>query len=426
MSESETEFKEITTQLRWIILFRVCFAVLLTVTCLFLSGQQNLTYSAQTFLVLYRLSAVILFLSVIYILWLNRFKTHKVLGYFQAIVDTLLVTVIIFITGSYDSIFNFLYLIIIIYSSMLLLQKGSLIIATLSCLLYATLLELEHYGLIHPFQNFTDLVSSPAENQIIFRIIIMILACFAVAALSSILAVQLKSARYDLKLAQEHLKRVEKLETVDELISGIAHEVKNPLASLSGSIQLLHEDTTPGSYEDKLMQIILRETERLKEIVNDIKLFSKPSKENAEHIELVDIIEEIVEFLSNDPKWKDRIQFQVSLNSNCQIFIDPSHFKQILFNLLINSAQAIENTGKVSITLKPGKGNRVYLIIKDTGCGIPEKKQRHIFDPFFTTKSDGTGLGLPIIHRLIDTYNGMIDFESKQGEGTVFTILFKK
>ena len=416
---------DFSTQLKWIILSRIIFAIALIVTCLVVSIRENAFFFAQPFFVLYNIAAGILMLSVVYIIWLNKFKKKLVLAYFQTIADTIIVTAIVFVTGSYDNTLTFFYLIIIIYTSMLLFQKGSLVIATISCLQYGILIELEYYKVIPSFLDSYFLSDTVNESQIIYNIIIVIVACFAVAILSSILSFQLKGARKDLKIAQEHLKRVEKMTAMDEMISGIAHEIKNPLASLSGSIQLLQEDTKPGSYEDKLMQIILRETHRLENIVNNIRLFAKPYTDNVIDVKLADSIEETIELFLNDPEWNQKISITTKMNKNLSVFIDPSHFTQILWNLLKNAAQSIKGHGEIEISLKSSLNNQVHLTIKDSGIGIAQKDSIHIFDPFYTTKPNGTGLGLSIIHRLIDTYNGMIDFESTPGKGTIFTILFK-
>ena len=416
---------DFSTQLKWIILSRIIFTIALIVTCLVVSIRENASFFAQPFFVLYNIAAGILVLSVVYIIWLNKFKKKLVLAYFQIIADTIIVTAIVFVTGSYDNTLTFFYLIIIIYTSMLLFQKGSLVIATISCLQYGILIELEYYKVIPSFLDSYFLSDTVNESQIIYSIIIVIVACFAVAILSSILSFQLKSVRKDLKIAQEHLKRVEKMTAMDEMISGIAHEIKNPLASLSGSIQLLQEDTKPGSYEDKLMQIILRETHRLENIVNNIRLFAKPYTDNAIDVKLADAIEETIELFLNDPEWNQKISITTKMNKNLSVFIDPSHFTQILWNLLKNAAQSIKGHGEIEISLKSSLNNQVHLTIKDSGIGIAQKDSIHIFDPFYTTKPNGTGLGLSIIHRLIDTYNGMIDFESTPGKGTIFTILFK-
>ncbi len=417
---------DLSTQIKWIILARVVFALVLIVSGLVFSIGEDLSFFSQPFLYLYNIAATILVLSIIYLVWLNKFGNHVLLAYVQTIIDTFGVTAIIFLTGGYNSVFTFLFLVVIIYTSMLLLQKGSLLIAALCSIQYGVLIELEYYRIIHPFLGELLLSRIINESHIIYRIVIFTVASFAVSVLSGILAAQLKGARQDLKIAQGHLKRVEKMAAMDEVISGIAHEVKNPLASLSGSIQLLQEDTTPGSYEDKLMQIILRETDRLKYIVNDLRFFATPNTDNACQTHLSQEIEETVALFLNDPQCDERIQVNLELAHDEFAFIDPSHFRQILWNLLKNAAQAMEDAGVITIGLSQSRRNHVYLTIEDNGKGIDPELANHVFDPFYTTKSEGTGLGLSIIHRLIDTYQGMIDFESTPGKGSVFTVLLKK
>jgi two-component system sensor histidine kinase PilS (NtrC family) len=218
---------------------------------------------------------------------------------------------------------------------------------------------------------------------------------------------------------------VEKMEAMDEMISGIAHEIKNPLASLAGSIQLLREDTTPGSREDRLMKIILRETDRLNTIVNEIRLFAKPGKANAVPVKIHQAVMDVVSLFLNTQEFKNRIQIITRLDEGFYVLIDPVHLQQILWNLIKNAAQAISEKGTIVITLTSPRNNRIYLTIEDNGQGIDPGDARHIFDPFFTTKPEGTGLGLSIIHRLIETYDGLIDFDSIPGKGTLFTIIFK-
>lgn len=419
-------YTDFSRQIRWLIISRAIFGIILIISSLVFSLRENLSFFSQPFLSLYKVAACILVFSIIYLFHLTRFDRKIFLAYFQTISDTFIVTAIVFITGSYDSVFNFLYLVVIIYSSMLLLQKGSLIIATISCLQYSTLIELEFYKIITPLYSRAGFSSNLDENHIIYRIIIFIVACFAVAILSGILSFQLKAAQRDLKITQQHLKRVEKMAAMDEMISGIAHEIKNPLASLSGSIQLLREDTRSGSYEDKLMQIILRETDRLKNIVNDIRLFSKPNAGDKVEIKMADMIEETIRLFLNDPEWKPSIHLQLNLDKNITLFFNPAHFTQILWNLLKNAVQSIQDKGEITITLESSRTDKVYLTVEDTGIGIPQKDSNHIFDPFFTTKPEGTGLGLSILHRLIDANNGMIYFESTPGKGTIFTVVFSR
>ncbi len=413
-------------QLKWIVLSRVIFCIVLIFSSIVFSSGENLSFLSQPFVTLYYLAAAILFLSVGYGLWLKQGKKLLVLSYTQILADTFSVTVIIYVTGSLDSIFTFLYLLIIIYGAMLVFLRGSLIIAGISSIQYGLLIVLEYYHIIPPFSGQHTAPASLNPNLVFYRILILMSACMAVGYLSGLLARQLRRARQDLKITHAHYKRVEKMEIMDEMISGIAHEIKNPLASLAGSIQLLREDTTPSSREDRLMKIILRETERMKTIVNEIRLFAKPSRANAVSVMVHQAVMDVVSLFLNSKEFKNRIQVVTHLDEGLSIHIDPVHFQQIMWNLIKNAAQAIPGKGKIVITLTSPRNHRIYLTISDNGQGIESDIARHIFDPFFTTKPEGTGLGLPIIHRLIETYDGLIDFDSSPGKGTIFTIIFKQ
>ncbi|MCG8619821.1 MAG: ATP-binding protein [Desulfobacterales bacterium] len=422
-TQSLNDRDALTEQIRWLILARAVFAIVLIFSTLFFANNEAGSSLDQPFLSLYKMAAAVLLMSLVYLIWLNR-KTHLVLlAYVQTAADTVLVTLIIYVTGGFESIFTFLYLLVIIYTAMLLLQQGSFVAATLSSIQYGLLIEFQYFKIIAPFTQSPPLSQSADEAEILYRIVITIAACFAVAALSGILAFQLKAARQELKITQEHLKRVEKMAAVDEIISGIAHEIKNPLASLSGSIQMLRDDRD-GGHQEKLMEIILRETDRLKQIVNDIRLISRPRKTNAKLLDMAAAIDDVITLFMNTPEWKSRIQLSTRIEKQLSVTMDPVHMQQILWNLVKNAAESIEGTGRIIITLDAPRNKRVYLTIRDTGLGIPKERAPHIFDPFYTTKPDGTGLGLPIIHRIIDTYDGMIDFESVPGKGTIFTLIF--
>ncbi len=398
--------------------------MLLVLSCLVFSAGEQLAILSKPFLYLYYLAAMVLVLSVGYTLWLNQKKNLVVLAHIQIVVDLFCATAIIYFTGSYYSLFTFVYLVVIICSAMLLLRKGSLLAACISSVLYGLLIELDYYGIIEAPWNHS--IASEDPVHVVYRIAITIAAFFAVALLSGILSTQLKTTRQDLKITQEHLKRVEKMEAMDELISGIVHEIKNPLASLSGSIQLLKEDAVPESYEDKLMKIILRETDRLKTIVNDIRVFAKPSRADSENVDIAQAIDEVMALFQNTPEWAPRIRVDLHLVRGLFVSINPIHLQQILWNLIKNAAEAIEHQGKITISLTPARNQKIYLILQDDGKGIDVTEARHIFDPFFTTKPEGTGLGLPIIHRLVHIYDGMIDFDSTPGKGTVFTLIFNQ
>jgi two-component system sensor histidine kinase PilS (NtrC family) len=259
---------------------------------------------------------------------------------------------------------------------------------------------------------------------VIYRIVSIVAACFAVAVLSGVLALQTKKARRELRVLEGHLKRVERMAALGELAAGLAHEIKNPLASLSGSIQLLREGIDSGSRNDRLMQIVLRETQRLSSLVSDFLQFARPQIKEAGDIRADLIVRETLELFRLDPICAGRIDLLAEIQGPFWIHMDPGHLKQILWNLLHNAAESMEAEGSISVELRQDRSSKVRLTVQDTGCGISANDQEAIFNPFFTTKPTGTGLGLSIVLRLVDLHDGIIDLESKPGKGTVFTLVF--
>jgi two-component system sensor histidine kinase PilS (NtrC family) len=150
------------------------------------------------------------------------------------------------------------------------------------------------------------------------------------------------------------------------------------------------------------MKIILRETERLKTIVNDIRLFAKPGRANAVPVMVHQAVMDVVSLFLNTDEFKNRIQIVTRLDEGLNVLIDPVHLQQIVWNLIKNAAQAISGKGKIVITLTSPRNHRIYLTIEDNGQGIDPGIARHIFDPFFTTKPEGTGLGLWRIEQNLD------------------------
>jgi two-component system sensor histidine kinase PilS (NtrC family) len=211
----------------------------------------------------------------------------------QILNDTLVVSAIVYLTGGFSSIFNFLYLLVIIYSSFFLLTKGSLITAAVCSLQYALLVGLEYGGLLQPESIFDQGMMEPfALNLAAYKVLIITLACFSVSLLSSILAEQNRKTRKRLYAMTEHVKRVEQLAVVGEMAAALAHEIKNPLASLSGSIQLLKEDTQSQPDHSHLMHIALREAHRLSTLVGDFLQFARPKTGNIESIVLQQTLSE--------------------------------------------------------------------------------------------------------------------------------------
>lgn len=213
---------------------------------------------------------------------------------------------------------------------------------------------------------------------------------------------------------------------IGEMAAGMAHEIKNPLASLTGSIQLLREDIRYDADHDRLMQIVLREADRLSSLVTNFLLYARPPAGKVEAMELEKIIIDTAELFEKGASNDRRITTTKNIQSGIWISMDPLHLRQILWNLLINAAEAIEGEGKIHIELHGSKNKQAYIKISDNGCGMTQEEINYIFDPFFTTKATGTGLGLSIVHRILEAYDALLDVESKINEGTTFILQFKQ
>jgi len=240
------------------------------------------------------------------------------------------------------------------------------------------------------------------------------------------------------KEMEEGMKRVDKMAAVGVLAAGMAHEIRNPLASLSGSIQMLKSELTLNDYQQHLMEITLRESERLNALITDFLLFAHPPQIHKTLYPIGRIINETLDLFIHSPSFHDGIRIlRPNGPEEIQVSIDPDQMKQVFWNLIINSAQAISGGGEIRFQL--GKGNDwdgtsllvspplrekewIKISIIDSGSGIVPEEKDKIFEPFFTTKENGTGLGLSIVHKIIENHNGLIKVESELSRGTIFTV----
>ncbi len=241
-----------------------------------------------------------------------------------------------------------------------------------------------------------------------------------------------------LKEMEEHVKLVDKLAAIGRFATGMAHEIRNPLASMSGSVQVLKDSLKLDSDNQRLMNIVLRETNRLDQLLSDFILFARPDDRRKESVELNNILDDTIQLFSYNPQYGD-INVIKNLHGKIMIEADPQQIKQVFWNLFINAAQSMDHKGALVVnteivhqdSLSKGVKSRLdtnsnefwsHIIVSDTGRGIPEKYINKIFDPFFTTRDRGIGLGLAIVYSIIESYRGNISVKSQENKGTSFTI----
>ncbi|MEK3724980.1 ATP-binding protein [Paenibacillus sp. FSL H8-0034] len=228
----------------------------------------------------------------------------------------------------------------------------------------------------------------------------------------------------DRTMLEQQIIMYEKFSAIGKLAAGIAHEIRNPLTSVMGFIQLLREKKPNADITARYLEIVFNELLDLKKMVSDFVLMAKPSSpEKKEHV-LQKVIEDTVQFMTSEANLKNAILTTNLCASLILISIDANQIKQVLINLIQNAFEAMpEGGGEVEIRLTPNVDEHcVEISISDNGVGISEKQINEIFNPFFTTKENGLGLGLSICYRIIESHNGNIHIKSNAEQGTQFVV----
>jgi two-component system sensor histidine kinase PilS (NtrC family) len=229
---------------------------------------------------------------------------------------------------------------------------------------------------------------------------------------------------------EAELKRADRLAAVGELAARIAHEIRNPLASISGSVQLIAQGDGVPEGDRKLLSIVLRETDRLNRLVSDFLIYARPAPPHVDVIDLCDLYRELDALLKGDPAFQG-ISVRLECEEGTMVSADRGQMEQVLWNLFSNAADAMPAGGEilvstrmVTITMRRSEQAAfVRIDVHDTGEGMTDEVTRNLFEPFFTTKPGGTGLGLATVYRIIDAHGGRIFVESAPGNGTTFSIL---
>jgi two-component system, NtrC family, sensor histidine kinase PilS len=239
----------------------------------------------------------------------------------------------------------------------------------------------------------------------------------------------------EMRQIEEQMKKVEGLALTGELAAGIAHEIRNPMASISGSIQILKDDFEKNDVNTRLMDIILREINRLNSLVNDFLLFARPKPVDLREMNLNQLIFESIELFKNSARCNKKIKINVDIKGKINFISDPDQIKQVLWNILLNAADAMPEGGIIHVeaaieesrseAFETGK-EIIKILVRDSGKGFSETALSSIFTPFFTTKEGGSGLGLAIVNRILEGLKGRVFGRNHPDGGAVITVLLNK
>jgi two-component system, NtrC family, sensor histidine kinase PilS len=458
----------------------------------------------------------------------------------QVIGDLLLATAFIYLTGGTDSLFSFLYLLVIVGASVLLPRRDVLFVASAASILYGSLLDLQYYGFLPVIGG----LQSPGQisgREVFYEVFVNVFAFLLTALLSGTLSERLRRSEaaleqkeidfdelenfnrailtnitsglmiandqgrirsfndaaeritgltlrqvynrevralfpdlgieenHSLKITprgqgtfltpegarkvlgfsssllrdgrdrelgvlvvfqdltqlvemEEKLKRTDRLAAIGRLAAGMAHEIRNPLASISGSIQLLMEQSQVREEDRRLMGIVVREADRLGALLTDFLLYARPARPVPEALEVADLFDEVLALAESDGRFQE-LKVERHYQPGVTVVADRKQLRQILWDLLINAAEAIGGKGTLRVgVLENGQA----LFVEDSGTGVPCEMKERIFEPFFTTKTDGIGLGLATVHTLVEANGGQIAVTEGSEGGALFVIRLER
>jgi two-component system sensor histidine kinase PilS (NtrC family) len=226
----------------------------------------------------------------------------------------------------------------------------------------------------------------------------------------------------ELKKLEGEVRLKEKLAAVGELAAAIAHEIRNPLASISGSVQVLSATAPPGSSERRLMEIVVQESHRLSSILEDFLKYVRPREQAIETVDAAGALSDVVTLLLHSDELSPRHDVTLDLEpESVPLKADPGQLRQVFWNLLRNAVAAMPEGGKLALQARVSDGTW-SVTIADEGRGMSREEQDTLFTPFAHAMPGGTGLGLAIVYRIVEEHGGRIRVRSAPGEGTAITL----
>jgi len=219
----------------------------------------------------------------------------------------------------------------------------------------------------------------------------------------------------------EQMKRAERLFALGQLSAGLAHEIRNPLASIAGAAGILQRNHHRERDDAECLEIISKECQRLNGLLTQFLDFARPRAPKYQTTDFGAVVDSVMELAAHAVD-KRSIELRKEISPDlAPVECDPDLLKQVLLNLVINAIQAMPGGGEVVVSAAP-RNDRLSIEVKDEGCGIGEADRDRIFDPFFTTKENGTGLGLSVAHQIVEQHGGILTGEANLGRGMTFSV----
>jgi len=404
-------------------IFRLILLRLVIVTSLVVSAVI-IQYSTSVFLPLSPFYYVVIsfyLLSFIYLVLHIWGRYLPLQASFQIFFDLLLITALVYISGGVQGSFYFLYIFVIIAASHVISKRAAFFTAALSAIFYGFLVDGMYFGLIPYYaQEETIEISLGLVN---YNIFMASGAFFLVAFFMNFLTDSLRKTRDQLMMAQKELEIKNRLAVAGEVSAQLAHEVRNPLAAISGSVQVLKDELGLKEEQRELMDIIVSESRRVSHSIDQFLNLVSPGQRTFSSINLTEILKETLTLLQSSGEMDGNVQIKGNYSSrSIQYFGNNNQFKQLFWNILRNALKAMPRGGALTVDFEKIKKDRIELRFADTGIGMSEDKRERIFEPFYSGFENGQGLGMTVVRKVVDDYKGKIRVVSEPDKGTEIII----
>ncbi|HVP90844.1 MAG TPA: ATP-binding protein [Terriglobales bacterium] len=402
----------------WMIVFRGIIVTLLLLLALVIEYSASFSFSFVPFVELV-LAAYLLSAAYFVAYYWGRFPTAQ--AYVQVTTDLLLITALVYVTGGMASSAYFLYVFPIMGAGLVLSNRASYLTAGLAAILFGGLVDGMYLGFIPQPAGGAGVGLS--LGSVLYLIFVPWSAFFLIALLTNSLAGRLRRTRLALQEAERALIVRERLSEAGRISATLAHEIRNPLAAISGSVQVLKKDLDLNPEQRELMDIVLKESERVSHSLGEFLDFALPTKQVFSVVRLPEVLDETLKILRSGGELNGHIRVEGNfLGSGLSYYGSPAQFKQVFWNIVKNAIRAMPDGGVLKVDFLARDSGGIELRFADTGRGMTEEAKEHLFEPFCSGFEGGRGLGLAVVKRIVDDYDGRIDVKSELGRGTEVAI----
>ena len=339
----------------------------------------------------------------------------------QVVFDLVLITAFVYISGGIASSMYFLYLFPIIAAGLVISGRAGFLAASLSAILFGLLVDGVYFAFIPAFRP-EQAVKTPLGSMLV-TIFIAWGVFFVIAGLISKLAGSLRKTREALRAAEKELLVRERLSEAGRVSASLAHEIRNPLAAISGSVQVLKKELALSDEQRDLMGIVIKESERVSHSLEQFLDFALPSKHVFSVISLTDILDETLKILKGGGELDGKVEVTGNFrSSDLHYYGNAGQFKQVFWNLIKNAVKAMPEGGRLRLDFLGPQRKEIRIVVADSGRGMTDEDKEHLFEPFYSGFENGRGLGMSIVRKIVDDYDGRIDVRSELNKGAEILI----